>query len=72
MDLFGPTRIASLGGMKYSLVIVDDYSRFKWILFIAHKDKIFKIFKKFYKRLTNLKAQSIIFIHSNRGIKFKN
>ena len=25
MDLFGPTRITSLGGMKYGLVIVDDF-----------------------------------------------
>jgi hypothetical protein len=27
MDLMGPTRIASLGGRKYILVIVDDFSR---------------------------------------------
>ncbi|KAG8642634.1 hypothetical protein MANES_12G103911v8 [Manihot esculenta] len=27
MDLFGPTRVASLGGMHYGFVIVDDYSR---------------------------------------------
>ena len=30
MDLFGPTRTTSLGGKKYGLVIVDDYSRFTW------------------------------------------
>ena len=28
IDLFGPTRTTSLGGKKYGLVIVDDYSRF--------------------------------------------
>ncbi|KAG8639484.1 hypothetical protein MANES_14G146816v8 [Manihot esculenta] len=27
MDLFGPTRVASLGGMHYGFIIVDDYSR---------------------------------------------
>jgi len=26
-DLFGPTRIASTGGKRYGLVIVEDYSR---------------------------------------------
>jgi hypothetical protein len=26
MNLMGPTRTASLGGRKYTLVIVDDYS----------------------------------------------
>ena len=55
MDLFGPTRTVSLGGMKYALVIVDDFLRFTWVLFIAHKDEIFKVFKKFYKRVTNMK-----------------
>ena len=46
MDLFGPTRTTSLGGMKYGLVIVDDFSRFTWVLFIAHKDETFDVFQK--------------------------
>lgn len=28
MDLFGPTRTASIGGKRHAFVIVDDYSRF--------------------------------------------
>jgi hypothetical protein len=28
MDLFGPIAYISIGGSKYCLVIVDDYSRF--------------------------------------------
>jgi transposase InsO family protein len=28
MDLFGPTRYASVGGNLYYLVIIDDYSRY--------------------------------------------
>ena len=72
MDLFGPTRTASLDGMKYILVIVDDFSRFTWILFIAQKDETFNVFKKFYKRVTNQKNLSVIAIHSNHGIEFEN
>ncbi|XP_019226340.1 PREDICTED: uncharacterized protein LOC109207804 [Nicotiana attenuata] len=30
LDLFGPTRTASIGGRKYAFVIVDDFSRFTW------------------------------------------
>nr|GEU83476.1 retrovirus-related Pol polyprotein from transposon TNT 1-94 [Tanacetum cinerariifolium] len=37
MDLCGPMRVASLNGKKYILVIVDDYSRYTWTLFLhAH------------------------------------
>ena len=50
MDLLGPTRTTSLGGMKYALVIVDDFLRYTWILFIASKDETFRVFKKFYKK----------------------
>ena len=28
VDLFGPSRITSLGGKSYAFLIVDDYSRF--------------------------------------------
>jgi len=28
IDLFGPTRMLSIGGKKYGFVIVDDYSRY--------------------------------------------
>jgi hypothetical protein len=28
MDLFGPIAYISIGGTKYGIVIVDDYSRF--------------------------------------------
>jgi hypothetical protein len=33
MDLFGPIAYISIGGNKYDLVIVDDYSRFTWMFF---------------------------------------
>nr|GEX11888.1 retrovirus-related Pol polyprotein from transposon TNT 1-94 [Tanacetum cinerariifolium] len=31
MDLCGPTRVESINGKKYILVIIDDYSRFTWV-----------------------------------------
>ena len=44
IDLFGPTRTTSLGEKRYRLMIVDDYSRFIWVIFLAHKDKTFSLF----------------------------
>nr|GEW55119.1 retrovirus-related Pol polyprotein from transposon TNT 1-94 [Tanacetum cinerariifolium] len=34
MDLCGPMRVASINGKKCILVIVDDYSRYTWTLFL--------------------------------------
>nr|GEV32207.1 hypothetical protein [Tanacetum cinerariifolium] len=39
MDLCGPMRVASINGKKYILVIVDDYSRYTWTLFLHLKDE---------------------------------
>jgi hypothetical protein len=34
MDIFGPIAYISIGGSKYCLVIVVDYSRFTWVFFL--------------------------------------
>ena len=46
MDLFGPSRAMSLSGNLYALVIVDDFSRYTWTLFLAAKNDIFHAFKR--------------------------
>jgi len=51
VDLCGPMRITSRGGKMYVLVIVDDYSRFTWTLFLASKDESFNKFLVFLKKL---------------------
>ena len=33
MDLFWPTQYTSIGGNKYSFVIVNDYTRYTWVFF---------------------------------------
>jgi len=38
IDLFGPVSTASIYGSKYGLIIVDDYSRWSWVMFLKSKD----------------------------------
>ena len=51
MDLFGPTRVASLNGMHYAYVLVDDYFRYTWVCFLAYKNDAFKVFENFAERI---------------------
>ena len=37
VDLMGPTRTESLGGKRYIMVIVDDFSRYTWVEFLREK-----------------------------------
>ena len=49
MDLCGPMRVQSRGGKRYVFVVVDDYSRFTWTMFLATKDETFTMFEIFAK-----------------------
>ncbi|GJY28007.1 retrovirus-related pol polyprotein from transposon TNT 1-94 [Tanacetum coccineum] len=51
MDLCGPMRVASINRKKYILVIMDDYSRFLWVKFLASKDEAADFIIKFLKMI---------------------
>ncbi|KAH9680653.1 Integrase catalytic domain-containing protein [Citrus sinensis] len=72
IDLFGPSRYASLSGKFYAFVIVDDYSRYTWVLFLANKDDAIDAFRIFYKKVQNEKCYSISCIRSDHGGEFEN
>ncbi|GJV20000.1 retrovirus-related pol polyprotein from transposon TNT 1-94 [Tanacetum coccineum] len=72
MDLCGPMRVESINGKKYILVIIDDYSRYTWNLFLRSKDETPEVLKDFLKMIQcNLQAQ-VINVRTNRGTKFLN
>ena len=72
MDLVGPSRIRSRGGNYYILVIVDDFSRFTWTLFLSHKSDTFNAFKRLAKTIQNEKGSTIVSIRSDHGREFEN
>ncbi|GJV94553.1 retrovirus-related pol polyprotein from transposon TNT 1-94 [Tanacetum coccineum] len=51
MDLCGPMRVTSVNRRKYILAIVDDYSRFTWMKFLASKDEALDFIIKFLKMI---------------------
>ena len=59
MDLVGPTRVKSLRGNLYTMVIVDDFSRFTWTIFLSSKDETFDQFVTFAKKVKNEKGLHI-------------
>ncbi|GJT93303.1 retrovirus-related pol polyprotein from transposon TNT 1-94 [Tanacetum coccineum] len=51
MDLYGLMHITSVNGKKYTLVIVDGYSRFTWVKCLRSKDEAPDFIIKFLKRI---------------------
>ena len=72
MDLFGPITYKSLGGNLYCLVIVGDYSRYTWVLFVKNKSEVAPIFKRLATRAQNEFDVKIKKIRSDNGKEFDN
>src|SRR3954468_11331563 len=72
IDLFGPVKTSSLSGKKYGFVIVDDFSRYTWVLFLKNKDDSFEAFKIFCKKVQNERNSNIVAVRSDHGGEFEN
>ncbi|GJR92674.1 retrovirus-related pol polyprotein from transposon TNT 1-94 [Tanacetum coccineum] len=72
MDLFGPSAVRSYGGNRYTLVIVDDYSRYTWTRFLKDKTEAFDQFKIFSKKIQNQLGCTIVSIRTDHGREFDN
>ncbi|GJW75852.1 putative ribonuclease H-like domain-containing protein [Tanacetum coccineum] len=72
MDLFGPTFVKSIMKNMYCLVVIDDYSRFSWVFFLATKDETSGILKAFITGIENLIDHKVKIIRCDNGTEFKN
>jgi hypothetical protein len=60
-------------GIHHFLVVVDDYSRYAWVLFLQDKSETFGFVRDLIVRLKNERhGNAIRAIHSDDGSEFKN
>jgi transposase InsO family protein len=72
MDTIDPSRVRSMGGKWYVLVIVDDYSRYSCDFFLESKDEVFEHFWSLALRLNNEHPNCLKAIRSDNGTEFRN
>ncbi|GKB90195.1 retrovirus-related pol polyprotein from transposon TNT 1-94 [Tanacetum coccineum] len=72
MDLCGPMRVASVNGKKYILVIVDDYTQFTWVKFLASKGEAPDFIIKFLKMIQVRLNATVRNICTDNGTEFIN
>ena len=72
MDLFGPVNVMSMSKKRYALVIVDDYSKFTWVLFLHSKDETPQLVIDHVKFIELDSKCPVKAIRSDNGTKFKN
>ncbi|GBO45750.1 Retrovirus-related Pol polyprotein from transposon TNT 1-94 [Araneus ventricosus] len=71
-DLCGPVDVESLGGFKYFLIIVDDYSGMYFSFFFRSKTEVISTFEKFKAKYENLRDKRIKRLRTDNGLEFLN
>nr|GEV49526.1 Gag-Pol polyprotein [Tanacetum cinerariifolium] len=67
IDLCDPMRIETINGTKYILVIVDDYSRYTWTLFLRLKDETPEVLEDILKMIQRKLQAQVIMVRTDKG-----
>ena len=72
LDLMGLTRIESLSGKRYIMVVVDNFTRYTWVILLRFKSNAPEHIEALCTRLQNEKGLKIDRIRSDHGKEFEN
>ena len=71
INLMGPAKVQNLGGVKYILVVVDDFTRYTWVVLLKDKSEALDKMIHLCKKLQVEKNTLIAWIRSDHGRKFQ-
>ncbi|KAI3521063.1 hypothetical protein L1887_10522 [Cichorium endivia] len=66
-DVCGPMKTISIGGSRYVLTFIDDFSRKLWTYFMKEKSEVFRLFKTFKSLVERQSEHQIKSIRSDQG-----
>jgi hypothetical protein len=69
-DVCGPFRVNSLGGHRFFVTFIDDYSRKMWVFFISHKSQVLSKFQQFVHLVETSTRQKVKALRSDNGGEF--
>ena len=67
MDICGPLTPTTLGGSRYFLLIIDDFSRLTWVSMLQCKSDAFEAFTHFKSLAETEKGVKVKTLRSDRG-----
>ena len=70
MDICGPISPPTLGGNRYFLLLIDDFSRLIWVAMLQHKSDALEAFKKFKALAETEKGGKLKAVRTDRGGEF--
>ena len=69
-DVWGPA-LDSVGGKKYYVSFIDDFSKFTWIYLLKYKSKVFQKFHEFQSLVERMFNRKIIAVQTDWGGEYQ-
>ena len=66
-DVCGPFRVNSLGGCRYFVTFIDDFSKRIWIYFIKNKSEVLSKFQHFVHLLKTMTGRTVQALRTDNG-----
>ena len=66
-DVCGPMNIGSIGGSKYFVTFIDDFSRYVCVYYLKQKSEVLSKFKEFVNVMTNITGKRVKVLRSDNG-----
>jgi len=70
IDLCGPITPRTVGGNKYFMLLIDDFSRWSYVYMLKTKDQALDAFIKYKAEVENVTGNKINTLRSDRGGEF--
>ena len=69
-DVWGPSSVSSIGGSRYFVVFVDDYSCYNWIFHMKHRSKLLQVYSNFAKMVETQFSKRIKIFRSDNALEY--
>ena len=69
-DICGPMESKSIGGSRYFLLFIDDFSRMTFIYFLKAKSEVLGYFKEFKSMVENHQEKKIKILRTDNGCEY--
>ena len=69
-DVWGPFPVSSIGGFRYFVVFVDDYSRYSWIFHMKHRSELLQVYSNFAKMVETQFSKRIKIFRFDNALEY--
>ena len=69
-DVWGPSSVSSIGGSRYFVVFIDDYSHYSWIFNMKHHSELLQVYSNFAKMVETQFSKRIKIFRFDNALEY--